>query len=105
MNAKKILEETIRNGGYTHAAGMNGRYVVGVGNVGRVAVENRRRAVELIRIALRSKQAFGTWIDEHNQLWVDYVALFNDLDSALRAAKNNGELAIYDLKENKVIYV
>lgn len=41
---------------------------------------------------------FGAWVDtETNQLYLDVVTVFQELEDALRHAKASGEIAIYDL--------
>ena len=59
---------------------------------------------ELTLHYLASGKPFGTWI-EGGRIFFDFVEFFDDLGAALQRAKECKQLAIYDLVEEKCIYV
>jgi hypothetical protein len=40
--------------------------------------------------------SIGTWVHE-GQVYLDHVKIYNDLDDALNCARQNNQIAIYDL--------
>lgn len=53
-------------------------------------------------IASDYKLTLGFWIND-NKLYIDINKIYDNLDEALKVAKNNKQLAIYDNKNNKEI--
>lgn len=111
---KKIVQDTLKNGGYTYSA-MDGRYSVGTGEQEIISIGNVKKSVIIdvkdfnestLKNAVAELQAidFGTWLHE-NQIHVDRVTVFHTLDKALKVARKRKEIAIYDLKENKEIFI
>jgi len=120
-----IARDTINNGGgtYQHKTGAtvnhtNG-YYVGVGNIATVDVDAITYPVRVAVVAgiladvwphtLPARaQYVGTWIDDYNRLYVDYVTHVpgtQNLDVALACARRHGELAVYDCKNRVSIDV
>ena len=104
--ADNIISETFKFRGTTYVpahlpAELFGRYVVGVGGD---VVSVDADIYELTLHYLRSGRPFGTWI-ESGRLYFDFVEFFDDLDQAIQCAKENGQIAIYDLLNEECIYV
>jgi hypothetical protein len=49
---------------------------------------------------------FGTWLNtDNNTTYLDAVAIIPDLDTAVQVARNNNEIAIWDLKNKREIRI
>lgn len=62
---------------------------------------------EFIRIREERKDAdaksyFGLWIDK-DKIWFDYTIIIKNADDAIKIAKKNKQLAIFDNKNKSVI--
>ena len=79
-----------------------GRFVVGIG--GDFVPLDASNIYEVTVHYLRSGLPFGTWI-ENGHIYFDYVVFFEDLEEALKRAKENSQAAIYDLLTEECIYV
>lgn len=101
---KKIVEKTLTDGGFTYSM-MDGRYSVGTGKKS-VIIDEKDFNESTLQNAVNELRTvdFGTWLHE-NQIHVDSVTVFHQLGKALKVAKERGEIAIYDLKENKEIFI
>ena len=101
---KKIVENTFKNGGHTYSV-QNGRYSVGTGKKS-VIIDEKDFNEKSLENAVRELRAidFGTWLNE-GEIHVDNVTVFHEYETAYSTAKERGEIAIYDLKENKEIFI
>ena len=103
--ASAIIAETFKFRGTTYVPPGSeefGRYVVGVG--GDTVPVDSCNLYELTLHYLRSGRPFGTWI-ESGKIYFDYVVFFNDLEQALKCAKEHNQIAIYDILTEECIYV
>jgi len=105
--ANDIIAETFKFRGTTYVpshftAEQFGRFVVGIG--GDVVPLDACNIYELTLHYLRSGRPFGTWI-EAGRIYFDFVEFFDDLGAALQRAKECEQVAIYDLVEEKCIFV
>lgn len=79
-------------------------YIVGTTSVS-LGFPNRGRSVTRVARDLGWK-LFGVWTDPFdNQVWIDPVRHIDSLEDALRAAVESNQIAIYDLRQQKVIQV
>lgn len=104
MKASKIKKLTLKNGGYTDSQN-TARYIVAIkGYEKQVPVKNFCDKVILgyKKIAKAQGNILGTWLHE-GVVYLDNVQAFSDLEEALKVAKAQGELAIFDSFENKEI--
>ena len=101
---KKIVQDTYKNGGYTYSV-QDGRYSVGTGKKS-VIISKENFNENTLKNAIRELRAidFGTWLNE-DEIHVDNVTVFHEYETAYSTAKERGEIAIYDLKENKEIFI
>ena len=101
---KKIVQDTLKNGGYTYSI-QDGRYSVGTGKKS-VIISKENFNENTLKNAVRELRAidFGTWLNE-DEIHVDNVTVFHEYETAYNTAKERGEIAIYDLKENKEIFI
>ena len=101
---KKIVENTFKNGGHTYSV-QDGRYSVGTGKKS-VIISKENFNENTLKNAVRELRAidFGTWLNE-DEIHVDNVTVFHQYEIAYDTAKERGEIAIYDLKENKEIFI
>ena len=110
LNSKKLnkmVENTMKNGGYSDSILTKKRYIVSMELKKEVIIGvkdfNKKSLKNAIKdFTLKVSQGVGTWL--HNeQVFVDINQGFNDLDEALSIAISNNQLAIYDTVENKEI--
>lgn len=110
FNSERIYKMTIENGG--HTAGQIGRFMV--------ALKGYEKFVELEFFKKESidsyiKQVFpenvenatiGTWIDRETGLvYLDTSVAYDDKTEAINAGLENEQIAIYDIVEQKSIYL
>lgn len=80
-------------------------YMVGVGNLLALEVERITQADLTVAEAF-GDHLMGVWTDpETGVSYLDRVKHVAALSDALALARENGELAIWDLRERKTIYV
>lgn len=102
---KKIMELTLKNGGYTLENENSGRYVVATG-INETIVKDLNETVlkeyhDTVKKLNNDNYTLGTWFNKKNELfYLDTVELVNDLETAKKLGRERNELAIYDLKEN-----
>lgn len=101
---KEIVQNTFKNGGYTYSV-QDGRYSVGTGKKS-VIISRENFNENTLKNAVRELKAidFGTWLNE-GKVHVDNVTVFHDYETAYSTARERGEIAIYDLKENREIFI
>lgn len=109
INFKKI----IKNGGATidkHGENIqknNGFMVsiLGYEYTTKNEQDAQKKVLEYMKIIEKDNNLFvGVWL-ENNIIYVDLSMWFLEKDVALEIGKKNRQLAIYDLKENKSIYL
>lgn len=105
--ADSIISETFKFRGTTYVpasfpSSQFGRFVVGIG--GDVIPLDSCDIYQHVLRYLRANKPFGTWIENGN-IYFDYVTFFNNLDEALQCAKENSQIAIYDIMNDECIYV
>lgn len=101
---KEIVQNTFKNGGHTYSV-QDGRYSVGTGK--KIVIISKENFNEnTLKNAVRELKAidFGTWLND-GKIYVDKVTVFHQYEKAYNIAKERGEIAIYDLKENKEIFI
>lgn len=106
MKAKKIKSITVNNGGYTDSR-LEGRYIVAVkGYEKQVALgQLTTTLIGLYRHQAKLANNFiGTWVNE-GVVYLDNVKGFDSLEEALKVAKSNGELAIFDSLKKVEIFL
>lgn len=85
-----------------------GRYVVG-GWVNSVVIRKQAETAERLRAAMDFTQQhegpFGYWKDDNGRYWLDVVIGTDDFDTAVRWARTNGEIAIYDTRWDEAINI
>ena len=107
------LAKTIENGGFTNNETVKGRYCVATGinetilpSVDELTVEtleNYQKTIDKLGV---KDYTLGTWVNpENNQVYLDTVELFEDYDLAMKKAVERDEIAIYDLLDEKEIFV
>ena len=106
-----LLNESLTNGGCTYRFDKsdNGRYVVGGIYEVKVPISldtSLESVVDLfVRYALTQLldvDGIGTWVHE-GVLYLDLIQTVDDLDEAIRLAKESNELAIFDSVDGVVI--
>ena len=107
INYKEVYEQTLENGG--HTVDIGGRYMVAIaGYEVIIPVEEFNGSV----VELYSKYSMpriinatlGTWV-HNNNVYLDSSIAFSSLEEALKVAKENNQIAIFDtvaLEEIKV---
>ena len=104
MNGKKLYDITLENGGYT--ANPKNRYSVAVKNVGQLHKNNKEDVIAIIDSMLSKNYSFGLWLNnENNNIYIDIIETYTSEKEALEIGRKNLELSIYDLEEQKVIWI
>ena len=101
---KEIVQDTLKNGGRTYSI-LGGRYLVGTGKKSAI-ISKENFNENTLKNAVRELKAidFSIWLNEE-QIHIDNVTVFHEYETAHNTAKERGEIAIYDLKENKEIFI
>ena len=104
MNAKKLYDITLKNGGYT--ANPKNRYSVAVKNVSQLHKDKKEEIVQIIDFMLSKDYSFGLWLnDDDENIYIDIVKTYTSEKEALEVGRKNLELSIYDLEEEKVLWI
>ena len=106
--ADSIIAETIKFRGTTYVPPgfppeRFGRYVVGLGG-DTVPIVDVSEIARTCRRYLETGRPFDTWV-EAGRVYFNFVDFFDDLGAALQRAKECDQAAIYDLVEEKCIFV
>lgn len=76
------------------------RYIVSIKNV---YTGKFPKANQLVNINTKGFDSLGGWNDEQENYYLDLNKHFDSIETALKVAKDNKELAIFDSLKNKVI--
>ena len=102
---REIIEMTIRNGGFTDTVEKTGFSVAVNGNEKVVELsEFNEKIVHGYKRNMKKGMVLGTWVND-NKVYLDTVKVFKDKDEALKLAKLQNELAIYDLENELELFV
>lgn len=101
LEIKKIMEETLKNGGCTPT--VQGRYIVGLEEDGEIFnMEDASSIKKCIARFINSGISFGTWLHD-KKIYIDKNIQVDDLEEAIKIGRENHQIAIYDYKKNKEI--
>lgn len=102
---REIIEMTIRNGGFTDTVEKTGFSVAVNGNEKIVELsEFNEKIVHEYKRSMKKGMVLGTWVNG-NKVHLDTVKVFKDKDEALKLAKLQNELAIYDLENELELFI
>ena len=114
MLNNKMIKKIINNGGATLDVNYNNfnasaGYMVSLyGYETKIDVNNieaiKKEIENKKEIAQKTKGYIGLWV-ENNLLYIDISKYIINYNKALEVARNNKQLAIYDLKNDKSIYL
>lgn len=115
MKTKKLINDLKNNGGCTLGLkAKNGFMVSLMGYERKIKLEENEikktlEEYQKIRKELIKKENFknvyiGMWL-ENGYIYFDISTLIKDYSKALELGKNNKQLAIYNIEENKTIYL
>lgn len=76
------------------------RYIVSIKNV---YTGKFPKANQLVNVNTKGFDSLGGWNDEQENYYLDLNKHFDNIETALKVAKDNKELAIFDSLKNKVI--
>ena len=101
--AKKIIEATLKNGGYSHDT--KHRYSVAYGDNEFIISFSEVALLQIVHLNyLKVHGTIGTWINtENNMVYLDTSKTIENRDEAIEFAKESNQLAIYDLVANEEI--
>ena len=104
MNGEKLYNITMEHGGYT--ANPKNRYSVAVKNIYQAHKNKKEDIVGIIDSMLSKNYSFGLWLnDENNNVYIDIIKTYRSEKEAIEVGRKNMELSIYDLEEEKVIWI
>ena len=115
MLNNKMIKEIIKNGGATLDVNYNNfnasaGYMVSIkGHEKKINIndiENIKKEITKKMKLIKTKKSYfvGLWV-ENDILYVDISKHIINYNRALEVARNNKQLAVYDLKNNKSIYL
>lgn len=110
----KMIEEILKNGGATldtnyNNFNANAGYMVSLyGYETKINIDN----IDAIKKEIETKKEIAKQLNAYVGLWVDNVLMYVDISKhiinynrALEVARNNEQLAVYDIKNDKSIYL
>lgn len=110
----KMIEEILKNGGATLDTNYNNfnasaGYIVSLyGYETKINIDN----IDAIKKEIETKKEIAKQLNAYVGLWVDNVLMYVDISKhiinynrALEVARNNEQLAVYDIKNDKSIYL
>ena len=110
MNIKTIKNELIKNGGLTlqadctKAKEKNGFYCSIIGYEKIIKMEQLEETLKEYKNKLLKNEYIGLWID-NGLLYIDITKHYKDKKRAIQNGIKNKQIAIYDIKQNKSIYL
>ena len=116
MKYKKIIKETLKNNGGSFNVSKSKikkplkGFICSIKDL--LIIDKKDFNVKLIKSLVKQefnllkndKYFIGTWL-ENGKVYIDISSNFSNLEKALEVAENNKQLAIYDINENKTIYL
>ena len=97
MDYKKIVQDTLSNGGYTNKAKEKNRFVVAVKGHEKIVDIKDFSETTIKQYVEENGQEFGTWLYQ-GKVYLDKVETFENKEKAISEAKKRKELAIFDLE-------
>jgi len=113
MNNNELLKLIEKNGGATldkngNALNKKSGYMVSLDGyelkIEKIELFTQQLIKKYLKIAKKLKAYFGMWID-NNILYLDISIWTASLDYAKKTGLKNNQLAIYDIKNEKSIYL
>ena len=110
MKTESIKNELLKNGGLTltkeleKATEKKGYYVSKIGYEKIIQVEELENYILQYKELLAKNEYIGLWID-NNKIYIDISKHYKDKKQALKIGIKNKQLAIYDIKNDKSIYL
>lgn len=103
----KMVENTMKNGGYSDSILTQKRYIVSMELNQEVIIPLEKFNQKTLRDAIKNftlkiNQGIGTWLNG-GKVYIDINEGFDHLEEAMRIAIENNQLAIFDTVENKAI--
>ena len=103
MEYKKIVQDTLKNGGFSE---LNGAYMVAFEEHEKIVPHGTFTVDILRRYKKEVAKPIGTWYNKKNgMVYLDTSIPFDNKKEALKFAQDNNQLAIYDTKNNETIYL
>lgn len=116
MDYSKIIKETLKNNGGSFNVSKNkikkplNGFMCSIKDI--LIVDKKDFNVKLLKslvkqnfnLLKKDENFIGTWIDG-DKIYIDISKNFGDKEKALEVAKNNKQLAIFDLNSNESIYL
>lgn len=103
MNYKKIVRDTLKNGGFSE---LKGAYMVAFKEYEKIVPHETFTADILEKYRRDVNKPVGTWYNRKNgMVYLDVSIPFEDKEKSLKFAQDNNQLAIYDTKNDKTIYL
>lgn len=103
---QEIVQETLTNGGFSQ---MHGKYMVALKNFQVIVPRetfNWRTVRKYHEEYNRGYNCLGTWYNPDNDnIYLDISIPFRDKEQAIKFAKHNNQLAIYDTENDQTIYL
>ena len=110
MKIETIKNELLKNGGLTlteelqKATQKNGFYVSKIGYEKIITIEELQKELDNYKSKLLKNEFIGLWID-NNKIYIDIIKHYKDKKQALKMGIKNKQIAIYDITNNKSIYL
>ena len=103
MDYKKIVRDTLKNGGFSE---LNGAYMVAFKEHEKIVPHGTFTADILEKYKKDVARPIGTWYNKKNgMVYLDTSIPFDNKKEALKFASDNQQLAIYDTRNNETIYL
>lgn len=109
----ETIKEVLKNGGGTLLKGevvtFDEGYIVGQYNLNKIDTKVIKEEDSIINTVMTviersNEEMIGLWIED-GVIYIDNVQLVKEIEDAVKQAKENGELAIWDNSNQDVIYM
>ena len=113
MKTKKMYNVLLKNGGLTLGLKAKNGFMVSLPTNEKVINNNleefKKSLKEYKKLYKQIKKVYknayiGLWIENGN-IYLDFSLLINEYYKALQVGRKNNQLAIYNIEENKSIYL
>ena len=110
----KIIKNIIDKGGCNLSKNMeflnyNSGYMVSIKDmyiIKKYDIKNLKKALKNVVKNIAINQCCGCWYNsEDNNIYIDISINIEDKQQAIKEGVKNNQLAIYDIKNNKTIYI